>query len=156
MCIRDRRLDSGNDAEENFTHFGQSYFIVKRNLRKESREQWLATARQVGQLESSREGKNVYTGFVDHLRPGGAKSSLEPVPVAFEVIERLTDPDGNYLRHYCPELGALPLKYLHKPWQAPADQLRSAQIRLGVDYPEPILDLKLTRERALESYRSLA
>ena len=91
------RLDSGNDAEENFTHFGQSYFIVKRNLRKESREQWLATARQVGQLESSREGKNVYTGFVDHLRPGGAKSSLEPVPVAFEVIERLTDPDGNYL-----------------------------------------------------------
>ena len=91
------RMDSGNDAEENFTQFDQSYFIVKGNLRKESREQWLATARQVGQLESSREGKNVYTGFVDHLRPGGAKSSLEPLPVAFEVIERLTDPDGNCL-----------------------------------------------------------
>jgi hypothetical protein len=91
------RLDSGNDAAENFAHFDQSYFIVKRNLRKESLEQWLATARRVGQLQSSRDGKNVYTGFVDHLRPGGSESELEPVSVAFEVIERLTDPDGNYL-----------------------------------------------------------
>ena len=91
------RLDSGNDAAENFAHFGQSYFIVKRNLRKESVEQWLATARRVGQLQSSRDGKNVYTGFVDHLRPGGEDSPLEPVSVAFEVIERLTDHDGNYL-----------------------------------------------------------
>ncbi len=39
------RLDSGNDAEENFQHFGDSYFIVKRNLRRECPEQWLATAR---------------------------------------------------------------------------------------------------------------
>lgn len=91
------RLDSGNDAAENFAHFGQSYFIVKRNLRKESVEQWLATARRVGQLQSSRDGKNVYTGFVDHLCPGGDESGLAPAPVAFEVIERLTDHDGNYL-----------------------------------------------------------
>jgi len=91
------RLDSGNDAAENFSHFAQSYFIIKRNLRKESREQWLATARRLGQLQSSREGKNVYTGFVHHLRPGGSESELEPVPVAFEVIERLSDQDGNLL-----------------------------------------------------------
>lgn len=91
------RLDSGNDAEENFAHFGQEYFIVKRNLRRESPEQWLGTARRVGQLQASREGKRVYTGFVDHLCPGGAKSKMSPVPVAFEVIERLTDVDGNRL-----------------------------------------------------------
>ena len=36
------RLDSGNDAVENFAQFGKNFFIVKRNLRKESREQWLA------------------------------------------------------------------------------------------------------------------
>ena len=48
----------------------------------------------------SRDGKNVYTGFVDHLCPGGApKSAMSPVPVAFEVIERLTDPDGNRFAH---------------------------------------------------------
>jgi hypothetical protein len=91
------RLDSGNDAEENFQHFGNNRFIVKRNLRRECPEQWLATARQVGQLHSPREGKNVYTGFVGHLRPGGAKSQMSEVLVAFEVIERLCDQDGNAL-----------------------------------------------------------
>ena len=42
------RLDSGNDAEENFAHFGQESFIIKGNLRRECPEQWLATARRVG------------------------------------------------------------------------------------------------------------
>lgn len=60
------RLDSGNDAAENFAHFGKNHFIIKRNLRKESPEQWLAIARRVGQLQSARDGKNVYRGFVDH------------------------------------------------------------------------------------------
>jgi len=92
------RLDSGNDAEENFNCFGDHRFIVKRNRRQEPLEQWLANARRLGELQSdSREGKNVYTGFVDHLCPGGAKSQMGEVPVAFEVIERLTDHDGNRL-----------------------------------------------------------
>ena len=91
------RLDSGNDAEENFAHFGEEFLIIKRNLRRECPEQWLATARRVGNLQQSRDGKNVYTGFVDHLCPGGNKTAMSPVPVAFEVIERLTDPDGNRL-----------------------------------------------------------
>lgn len=92
------RLDGGNDAEDNFAHFGENYFITKRNLRQEKREQWLATARRVGELEpDTREGKNVYTGFVDHLHPGGAKSKMGAVSVAFEVIEQLTDLEGNRL-----------------------------------------------------------
>ena len=65
------------------------------------------------------------------------------------------DPDGVYLRQHCPELEALPLKYLHKPWQASAGALQEAGIQLGIDYPQPLLDLKMTRERALESYRRL-
>ena len=92
------RLDSGNDVEENFAQFEDEYFIVKRNLRQQQREQWLAMARRVGELKSgTRERKNVFTGFVDHHRPGGAKSSMETVPVVFEVIERLRDHDGELL-----------------------------------------------------------
>lgn len=92
------RLDSGNDAEDNFAHLGDQFWIIKRNLRKEKREQWLAIARRVGDLKNdTREGKNVYTGFVDHLKPGGAKSQMQAVSVAFEVTERLTDPEGNLL-----------------------------------------------------------
>ena len=65
------------------------------------------------------------------------------------------DPDGEYLARYCPELAALPVKFRHRPWDAPASDLRAAGIRLGVDYPEPILDLKVTRERALERFKAL-
>ena len=90
------RLDGGNDAAGNMDHFGDHRFIIKRNLRKESREQWLALARRVGNLQESRDGKNVYTGFVDHLHPGGDESR-PCVPVAFEVVERLTDIHGQAL-----------------------------------------------------------
>jgi len=90
------RLDGGNDAAENMDHFGGLHFIVKRNLRKESLEQWLALARRVGDRQESRDGKNVYTGFVDHLHPGGDESR-PCVPVVFEVVERLVDARGHAL-----------------------------------------------------------
>ena len=87
------RLDSGNDAAENFDEFGKNYFIVKRNLRKECREQWLATARRVGEKAKSRKGKNVYIGFVEHRHPGNDESR-PAVSITFEVIERLIDAEG--------------------------------------------------------------
>ena len=96
LCLNGKclfRLDSGNDAAENFDAFGDNYFLVKRNLRKESREQWLALARRVGEKQESRDGKNVYTGFVDHLHSGGDESR-PVVPAVFEVVERLRDSDG--------------------------------------------------------------
>lgn len=61
------------------------------------------------------------------------------------------DPNADYILRYCPELGGLPKKLRHQPWLASAAQLAEAGIELGVDYPQPMLDLKLTRERALTS-----
>lgn len=90
------RLDGGNDAAENMDRFGNHRFIIKRNLRKECPEQWLTMARRVGDVRESRDGKNVYTGFVDHLHPGGDESR-PCVPVVFEVVERLTDARGHAL-----------------------------------------------------------
>ena len=65
------------------------------------------------------------------------------------------DPEGEYLVNYLPELAGLPKKYRHKPWEAPENVLQAANIRLGEDYPEPILDLKVTRERALMALKQL-
>jgi len=65
------------------------------------------------------------------------------------------DPEGEYLVRYCPELADLPVKFRHRPWEAPAAVLRQAGIELGVDYPRPIIDLKVTRERALEKFKAL-
>jgi len=65
------------------------------------------------------------------------------------------DPDGGYVRHWLPELAALPDRYLHQPWNAPPSVLAEARVTLGRDYPRPVVDLNESRDRALESYRSL-
>ena len=65
------------------------------------------------------------------------------------------DPHGEYVRRFIPELAALPDTYLFNPWQAPASVLEQAGIELGVTYPLPIVDLKQSREEALEAFQSL-
>jgi deoxyribodipyrimidine photo-lyase len=64
------------------------------------------------------------------------------------------DPEGEYIRRYVPELAQLPTRWLHEPWAAPAKVLRAANLTLGRDYPLPIVDLKLSRDEALRSYRA--
>lgn len=66
---------------------------------------------------------------------------------------RRFDPHGLYVRRWIPEIAALPDKYIHNPWTAPSDILSRARVSLGATYPEPVLDLKDTRRRALEAYR---
>ena len=65
------------------------------------------------------------------------------------------DKQGEYVKQYCPELKALPNKYIHKPWDAPENVLQSAGIRLGEDYPKPIVDLKVSRQQALDAYKEI-
>lgn len=65
------------------------------------------------------------------------------------------DKDGDYLRQYLPELAALPNKHLHAPFDAPANVLRSAGVKLDDNYPRPVVDLKASREAALAAFKSL-
>ena len=65
---------------------------------------------------------------------------------------RKFDPDGAYTYRYVPELQKLPIKYLFSPWDAPAAVLEEAEVVLGTDYPEPIVDIAESRKRALEAY----
>lgn len=65
------------------------------------------------------------------------------------------DPKGEYVRKYVPEIAGLPDKWLHKPWEAPGDALKKAGVELGRTYPNPIVDHKKARERALEAYEAV-
>ncbi len=65
------------------------------------------------------------------------------------------DKEGEYIKTYCPELKDLPKKYLHKPWEASADVLKQANVKLGGDYPEPLVDLKTSRQRALDAFAEI-
>ena len=64
------------------------------------------------------------------------------------------DPDGAYVRRFVPELAKVPAKYIHNPWTMPAELQRQAGCRIGKDYPAPLVDHKLARERVLLAYRT--
>ena len=65
------------------------------------------------------------------------------------------DADGDYVRRWCPELARVPLRWLHRPWEAPPEALAAARVVLGRDYPRPIVDHAAARLVALEAFAKL-
>jgi deoxyribodipyrimidine photo-lyase len=56
------------------------------------------------------------------------------------------DPQGHFIRKYCPELATLDNKKIHDPYSRGVDHL---------DYPKPLVDLKLTRAFAIEAFKTI-
>ena len=85
-----------------------------------------------------------------------AGSGADAAPY-FRIFNPITqglkfDPEGEYTKKYVPELRDLPNKYLFSPWEVPENILADAGIELGKNYPKPMVDLKLSRETALEAF----
>jgi hypothetical protein len=87
------RMDAGNDDVENIRRCKKNKvdYLIKRNLRKESLEEWLEIAQAHGDWEFPREGKEVYTGETWLVADGKEHR------VVFEVIYRTTAPGGQKL-----------------------------------------------------------
>ncbi len=60
------------------------------------------------------------------------------------------DADGNFIRRYVPEIAALPKAAIHAPWAARPLELEG--LKLGVDYPWPIVDHVEARAATLARY----
>lgn len=65
------------------------------------------------------------------------------------------DPQGDYVREFIPELANMPKQYIHKPWEAGPLILKESGVKLGQNYPNPRVNLKETRQRALDAFQSL-
>lgn len=65
------------------------------------------------------------------------------------------DEDGDYVRHWVPEIAGLPNAVIHQPWEATPVELLDANIDLGTTYPRPIVDHSAARARALAALKSL-
>jgi deoxyribodipyrimidine photo-lyase len=63
------------------------------------------------------------------------------------------DPEGIYIRQWCPELSKFSNKVIHSPHEAELTEQIKADCFIGKDYPHPIVAYKLQRDRALLMYK---
>lgn len=59
----------------------------------------------------------------------------------FNIVKQSKDYDkeGEYVRHWIPELKDVPTNLVHEPWKMSKEQQSQFGCRLGVDYPNPII-----------------
>jgi deoxyribodipyrimidine photo-lyase len=67
----------------------------------------------------------------------------------FDIVgqARQYDPDAAYVSHWLPELASLPPEYAHEPWRLSETQQSEYSVKLGVDYPAPMIDLAASYEK---------
>jgi deoxyribodipyrimidine photo-lyase len=59
----------------------------------------------------------------------------------FNIVKQSKDYDqhGDYVRRWLPELKDVPTEFVHEPWKMTHFQQLEFNVRLGVDYPNPIV-----------------
>lgn len=85
-----------------------------------------------------------------------ASSGCDAQPY-FRIFNPITqsekfDSEGKFIRRYLPQLAGLNAKQIHAPWTLGPIELAAAKLRLGVDYPEPIIMHDVARLKTLERY----
>jgi deoxyribodipyrimidine photo-lyase len=83
-----------------------------------------------------------------------ASVGVDPAPLHRRLYnpvlqQRRHDPDGEYVRRWVPELARVPLERLATPWEMPDAEREAYGAR---DYPPPIVDHAVERERTLAAY----
>lgn len=58
------------------------------------------------------------------------------------------DPEGKFIKKWIPELENVPVRYIHEPWTMSLMEQTFCDVTIGVDYPKPIVDLKLSAQLA--------
>lgn len=88
-----------------------------------------------------------------------ASTGTDAVPY-FRIFNPTTqsqrfDEAGDFIYKYVPELKGIPHAYLHEPSKMPLNIQQEKQIIIGEDYPQPIVQHKLMRQKALELFKGI-
>jgi deoxyribodipyrimidine photo-lyase len=176
---RMRALEWADPAEhlDAWTEGRTGYPLVDAGMRQLAHEGWMQNRVRmvVGSFLTKdlhvdwREGERI---FMERLLDGDmaannggwqwiASTGTDPKPYFQRLFNPTTqqekfDPDGEYVRRWCPELGRVPPGKLSKPWTMSPEEQAAAGCVIGVDYPEPIVDHAQERRRAIERYRAVA
>jgi deoxyribodipyrimidine photo-lyase len=61
----------------------------------------------------------------------------------FNILKQSKDYDrnGEYVKHWLPELVNIPAAKVHEPWKLQPVEQKRFSVRIGVDYPNPVVDL---------------
>ncbi|TXH89037.1 MAG: deoxyribodipyrimidine photo-lyase [Rhodoferax sp.] len=62
------------------------------------------------------------------------------------------DPEGKFIARYLPQLATLGPRHIHAPWLAGAERLAQCGLKLGVDYPAPVVDAARSRAKTQLRY----
>jgi deoxyribodipyrimidine photo-lyase len=65
------------------------------------------------------------------------------------------DPEGRFILRYVPELSRVPPKFIHAPWTMSAAEQTDCGVRIGQDYPAPVVDHATSRLRTLERFKAI-
>ncbi|MFZ6863418.1 cryptochrome/photolyase family protein [Undibacterium sp. Ji67W] len=85
-----------------------------------------------------------------------ASSGCDAQPY-FRIFNPITqsekfDAEGKFIRRYLPQLSKLDKRTIHAPWKAAPLLLQQAGVKLGEDYPFPIIDHDSARKATLARY----
>ena len=61
------------------------------------------------------------------------------------------DKEGDYVKKWIPELNKVPRKFIHKPWEINDDKI----LKIGKDYPYPIVVHEKARLKALNAFKKI-
>ncbi len=118
--------------------------IVASFLTKDLRQHWLTGARWFWDTLVDADLANNTQGW---QWAGGCGTDAQPYFRIFNpyLQAKKFDPDGAYVRRWCPELAGVPDKHLQEPLEAEPD----------LKYPEPIVDHAEARDAALAAFERI-
>ena len=61
------------------------------------------------------------------------------------------DKEGEYVKKWVPELKNVPKKFIHRPWELNDEKI----LKIGSDYPHPIVNHEKARSKALAAFKKI-